>query len=298
MFIFSPLHVLLHVSLYQAPSPRSVSSAFTRHALSPQSAADCLLQAGGLSVPGSSRTGNFLISPPSPCLFTPFSAKIFHILISTWMLKHFYRSIKLTNNPSLFHSLPLTGMILHFPLTSISSFPSPLSYPPHHHFSIPAPPPSPFLFFILCLEVTAKRASFSEKQKEWIDWVISCCSGGPFDQTWKAALHVRILLLQLFLSFTITTHHGHIQSFPHHVVLGLGPVAMNISAPPFLCFPQQRERLCSGVVLHREFCRHSISADILRPGCRDKHRPHVTHPPTCKCQVHGNWCWKLTSNRG
>lgn len=211
MFIFSPFHVLLHVSLYRAPSPRSVSSSFTRHALSPHSAADCLLQAGGLRLPGSSRTGNFLISPPSRCLFTPFSAKIFHILISAWMLKHFYRSIKLTNNPSLFHSLPLPGMILHFPLTSISSFPSPLLTPPPPLF-YPTPPPL-FLFFILCLEVSAKRASFSEKQKEWIDWVISCCSGGPFDQTWKAALHVRILLLQLFLSFTIATRHGHIQSF-------------------------------------------------------------------------------------
>lgn len=72
----------------------------------------------------------------------------------------------------------------------------------------------PFLSLTLCLEVSAKRASFSEKQKEWIDWVISCCSGGPFDQNWKAALHVRILLQQLFLSFTITTRHGHIQSFP------------------------------------------------------------------------------------
>lgn len=146
MFIFSLLLVLLHVCLYQAPSPRSVSSSFTRHALSPQSAADCLLQAGGLSLPGSSRTGNFLISPPSPCLFTPFSAKIFHILIGTWMLKHFYRSIKLTNNPSLFHSLPLPGIILHFPL--LLQFPLFLPHflPHHRHFSIPAPTSTPFSF--------------------------------------------------------------------------------------------------------------------------------------------------------
>lgn len=144
MFIFSLLHKLLHVSLYQAPSPRSVSSSFTRHALSPHSStADCLLQAGGLSLLGSSRTGNFLISAPSPCLFTPFSAKIFHILISTCMLKHFYRSIKLTNNPSLFHSLPLPGMILHFPLTSLSSFPSPLFTPPPPLFH---PTPHPLFF--------------------------------------------------------------------------------------------------------------------------------------------------------
>lgn len=85
---------------------------------------------------------------------------------------------------------------------------SPLLFPPFFPHS------PPFLSLTLCLEVSAKRASFSEKQKEWIDWVISCCSGGPFDQNWKAALHVRILLQQLFLSFTITTRHGHIQSFP------------------------------------------------------------------------------------
>lgn len=94
----------------------------------------------------------------------------------------------------------------------------PPSYP-HRHFFFS------FLSFIFCLEVSAKRASFSEKQKEWIDWVISCCSGGPFDQNWKAVLHVRILLQQLFLSFTITTHHGHTQSFP-----SLSPHSLRVRA--------------------------------------------------------------------
>lgn len=79
-------------------------------------------------------------------------------------------------------------------------------------------------FSILCLEVTAKRASFSKKQKEGIDWVISCYSGGPFDQTWKTALHARIVLQQLFLSFTIITCHGHIQSFPFLSPYSLGVI--------------------------------------------------------------------------
>lgn len=238
MFIFSPLHILLYV-FYQAPSPRSVSSSFTHHALSPQSAADCLLQAGGLSVPGSSRTGNFLISPPSHCLFTPFSAK--NISYSNQHLNVRNISIDPSNSPTILVYFILSLCPEWFYIFLLLQFPLflPPFLPHHHHFSIPAHPPPPFLFFILCLEVSAKRASFSEKQKEWIDWVISCCSGGPFDQTWKAALHVRILLLQLFLSFTIATRHGHIQSFPPpspHVVLGLGPVAMNISTPSFLPF--------------------------------------------------------------
>ena len=143
----------------------------------------------------------------------------------------FYRSIKLPNDQlSLFYLFPLllkkkeryiftfAGIqmqLLHYLLQSPLCLP-PLTFLPHqpYFFTPPLPPFPPFLSFILCLEVSAKRASFSEKQKEGIDWVISCCSGGPFDQNWKAALHVRILLQQLFLSFTITTRHGHIQSFP------------------------------------------------------------------------------------
>lgn len=145
--------------------------------------------------------------------------------------------------------------LLHpLPLTSISSFPSSfLPSLPTTHFTPslpPLPPPllTPFLSFILCLEVSAKRASFSEKQKEWIDWVISRCSGGPFDQNWKAALHVRILLQQLFLSFTITTRHGHIQSFP-----SLPPHSLRVRASgderfhgSFWCLPAEHweGRLC------------------------------------------------------
>lgn len=102
-------------------------------------------------------TGNLLISPPSSCLFTPFFAKTFHILIDSYashalqlLLIDFYGSIKLTNNLwSLFNFSPFHFFFFFYIFwNSNAAFTSPSSYLSLFLSSLFSPPPTPFLSFI------------------------------------------------------------------------------------------------------------------------------------------------------